>query len=102
MAVKFTGKPGEFVNGAPARDLTDEEFAALDPDVREHVIASNAFETDNAPKAAKREDVGTQPAPVPEAQNSTAVVSPFGAAPNVQETVQDATAHESRSSAKSR
>lgn len=50
---------GEFYNGVPARDLTDEDFAALDPEAQEAVAASVSVYQEVAPKgkaAAKDDD----------------------------------------------
>lgn len=51
MPVKYKG-PDVFY-GLPARDLTDEEFDALDPQYKRHVRASDSYEIT---KSRKTED----------------------------------------------
>ena len=49
MPVKYKG-PDTFY-GIPARDLTDEEFEALDVSLKRHVRASDAYEITKARKS---------------------------------------------------
>jgi hypothetical protein len=48
MPVLYHGN-GEFLNGIPARDLSDEEFSALDAETRERVRASALYDSRQAP-----------------------------------------------------
>lgn len=41
---KYTGKNGEYVIGVPARDLTGDEYAALDADAKRDCDASPLYE----------------------------------------------------------
>jgi hypothetical protein len=43
MTVRYQGA-GAYVSGVPARDLTDEEYAALSDELRERLTASGLYE----------------------------------------------------------
>lgn len=55
IAAKYTSKEGEHFMGIPARDLTDEEFAALS-DEQKAMLAESKFYTlrHDAPVAAEK------------------------------------------------
>lgn len=69
MAVKYQYlQTGEFYQGVPARDLTDEDFAALTPEAQEAVANSasvyRAVSTKEA-KALAKEAAAAAPDPAP-------------------------------------
>lgn len=56
MAIKarFKGKGTEYLNGVPARDLDEDDLAALDPETRKLVRSSDLYEVaDSDKKGAK-------------------------------------------------
>lgn len=63
MTINYTGN-GDFFWGIPARDLTDDEFAALSEEVQQALLDSGFYTlatTTAPPKAAK---VDPSPSPV--------------------------------------
>lgn len=57
MQAKYVGKNGEHFAGIPMRDLTEEDWSALDADQRKLVRQSSLYETQSdkadAPAAKK-------------------------------------------------
>ncbi len=52
MTYKYVSPSGEFIEGIPARDLSDEEFAVLTADQQEVVAGSNAYEASSPPSSS--------------------------------------------------
>lgn len=65
MTIKYTGN-GNYFSGIPARDLTDEEFAALPEPVQQTLLDSGVYvpETPTVAKASKSATVVVEPAAV--------------------------------------
>lgn len=68
IRARFKGTVGadgtalEYLNGIPARDLSDEEYDALSKEDRARVRAASVFQMrDNEPKAAKPEAAASPP-----------------------------------------
>lgn len=53
MTVKYTGD-GAYFHGVPARDLTDEEFAALPEAQRSALLTSGLYTQESAPTRGKK------------------------------------------------
>lgn len=49
---EYIGTGGEFYRGVPARDLTAEEFAALDPEQQAAVQSGKLYRKASAKKSA--------------------------------------------------
>lgn len=57
--VRFVGKPGHYISGIPARDLTPEDWERLSPEQRKRALKSGLYK-----KAAGRSSPDKdQPAP---------------------------------------
>jgi hypothetical protein len=61
MRARYLGKNGEHLGGIPARDLAEEDWAALDGDQRKLVRASTIYEVqsekaETPSSGAKKED----------------------------------------------
>lgn len=62
MTVKYIGD-GAYFHGVPARDLTDEEFAALPEAQQQALLASGLYTQGSAPTRGKKAPAA-EPAPV--------------------------------------
>lgn len=51
MQAKYVGKHGEYFADIPMRDLTEEDWAALDADQRKLVRSSSLYEVQSSDKA---------------------------------------------------
>lgn len=61
MTVKYTGD-GAYFPGVPARDLTDEEFAALPEAQQQALLNSGLYTQEAAPARAKKAATPAEPA----------------------------------------
>lgn len=58
MKIKYTSKQGEYIAGIPARDLDEDDWAALTKEQRKDALASGLYvkpEQHDAPKKAVHE-----------------------------------------------
>jgi hypothetical protein len=51
-------RPGEYFEQIPARDLTDDEVAALEPATVDALVKSGVYEVEAPPKPAKADTKG--------------------------------------------
>lgn len=58
----YLGDGSEFHFGIPARDLTDEEYAALSPEEQATVKASRLYQAPPKAKEAAKQDAKAAPA----------------------------------------
>jgi len=80
MVVTYKGDGTDFLNGVPARDLTDEEFQALDEEAQAAVTASTLYEAGgkraSARPAAPSPFANAPQTPVTNAESVAPVVAP--------------------------
>lgn len=71
MTYRYVGEHGSYLDGVPARDLTDEDMAALPPEKAAQVRHSPIYEAVGEKSGRKRKD---EPKPAEESADDETIV----------------------------